>query len=83
MPVSDDQWAFGSDDETLFRLIKGEIPHQTVPTIFGTELIDEQIWQLLAYVRSIYQGTRARSIGKSHSHLRRPLVQHRHRAAEG
>jgi mono/diheme cytochrome c family protein len=37
-------------------LIKGEIPHQTMPTIFGKELTDDQIWQVLAYVRSIYKG---------------------------
>jgi cytochrome c(L) len=54
--VIDDQWTFGSDDETLFRLIKGEIPHQTMPTMFGSELTDDQIWQVLAYVRSIYKG---------------------------
>jgi cytochrome c(L) len=54
--VIDDQWTFGSDDETLFRLIKGEIPHQTMPIMFGSELTDDQIWQVLAYVRSIYKG---------------------------
>ena len=43
-------------DETLFRLIKGEIPHQTMPTAFGQELTDAQIWQVLAFVRSIYKG---------------------------
>jgi mono/diheme cytochrome c family protein len=52
------QWTYGGngDDESLFRLIKGEIPHQTMPTIFGKELTDDQIWQVLAYVRSIYKG---------------------------
>jgi mono/diheme cytochrome c family protein len=54
--VIDDQWTFGSDDETLFKLIKGEIPHQTMPTMFGSELSDAQIWQVLAYVRSVYKG---------------------------
>ena len=54
--VIDDQWTFGSDDETLFKLIKGEIPHQTMPTMFGSELSDAQIWQVLAFVRSIYKG---------------------------
>jgi cytochrome c(L) len=52
----DDEWKFGSDDLTLFKLIKGEIPQQTMPTIFGSELSDAQIWQVLAYVRSIYKG---------------------------
>jgi mono/diheme cytochrome c family protein len=50
-------WTYGGngDDESLFRLIKGEIPGQTMPP-FGKELTDDQIWQVLAYVRSIYKG---------------------------
>jgi cytochrome c(L) len=52
----DDEWKFGSDDETLFRLIKGEIPEQTMPAIFGNELTDDDIWKILAYVRSLYKG---------------------------
>jgi len=54
--LNDDEWKFGSDDETLFKLIKGEIPEQTMPAVFGKELTDEQIWKILAYVRSLYQG---------------------------
>jgi mono/diheme cytochrome c family protein len=52
----DDQWTFGSDDETVFKLIKEEIPNQTMPTTFGSELSEAQIWQVLTYVRSIYKG---------------------------
>jgi cytochrome c(L) len=52
----DDEWTFGSDDETLSHLIKGEIPQQTMPTLFGTELQDDDIWKILAYVRSLYRG---------------------------
>jgi hypothetical protein len=44
---------FGSDDETLFKLMKGEIPQQTMPKI---ALSDEQIWKMLAFVRSLYKG---------------------------
>ena len=33
--VIDDAWTFGSDDEVLFRLIKGEIPEQTMPTVYS------------------------------------------------
>jgi cytochrome c(L) len=54
--VNDDEWKFGSDDETLFKLIKGEIPQQTMPAVFGKELKDDEIWKILAYVRSLYQG---------------------------
>jgi len=52
----DDQWTFGSDDETVFKLIKEEIPNQTMPTTIGSELSEAQIWQVLTYVRSIYKG---------------------------
>jgi cytochrome c(L) len=52
----DDEWTFGSDDETLFRLIKGEIPQQTMPAVFGKELQDDDVWKILAYVRSLYKG---------------------------
>ena len=55
--ASDDEWKFGSDDETLSKLIKGEIPQQTMPAnLFGKELPDEDVWKILAYVRSLYQG---------------------------
>lgn len=52
----DDEWKFGSDDLTLFKLIKGEIPQQTMPAAFGGVLKDDEIWQILAFVRSLYQG---------------------------
>jgi cytochrome c(L) len=56
----DDDWKFGSDDDTLFKLIKGEIPQQTMPTVFGTELKDDDVWKILAYVRSLYRGDPSR-----------------------
>jgi cytochrome c(L) len=52
----DEEWTFGSDDETLSRLIKGEIPQQTMPAVFGTALQDDDIWKILTYVRSLYRG---------------------------
>ena len=51
----DDVWKFGSDDETLFKLIKGEIPESTMPKVW-TGLEDEQVWKIIAYVRSLYRG---------------------------
>src|SRR5713101_9473951 len=54
-PILDDEWNFGSDDETLYKLIKGQIPQQTMPRTFAN-LPDEQAWKLLAYVRSLYKG---------------------------
>ena len=54
-PILDDTWVFGSDDETLFKLVKGEIPQQTMPKS-EVDLTDEQVWKMLAYVRSLYKG---------------------------
>lgn len=51
----DDSWKFGSDDETLFKLIKGQIPQQTMPTVYNM-LPDDQVWQILAFIRSVYKG---------------------------
>jgi cytochrome c(L) len=52
----DDEWKFGSDDRTLFQLIKGEIPQQTMPATFGSVLKDDEIWKIIAFIRSLYQG---------------------------
>ena len=52
----DDEWKFGSDDLTLFKLIKGEIPQQTMPAAFGGVLNEDEIWKVIAFVRSLYQG---------------------------
>jgi len=54
--LMDDQWKFGGDDETLFKVIKGTYPGQTMPNVFGMLLKDEHIWKILAWVRSIYKG---------------------------
>jgi cytochrome c(L) len=53
--VTDDEWKFGSDDETLMKLVKGEIPEQRMPKVFGA-LPDDEIWKILAYIRSVYAG---------------------------
>ena len=53
--VIDDAWTFGSHDEVLFRLIKGEIPDQTMPTVYDV-LEDEEVWKILAFIRSVYAG---------------------------
>jgi mxaJ protein len=55
----DDSWRFGSDDETLFKLIKGQIPEQTMPTVYSM-LPDEQVWQILAFIRTLYIGDPAK-----------------------
>jgi mono/diheme cytochrome c family protein len=58
-PLIDDVWKFGSDDETLYKLIKGQIPEQTMPKVWGF-LEDDQIWKILAYIRSLYKGDPSR-----------------------
>ena len=55
-PLFDDDWIYGDDDETLFKLIKGEIPDQVMPNVFGKVMTDDEIWEVLAWIRSIYKG---------------------------
>jgi len=55
-PLIDDEWRFGSDDQTLFKLIRGEIPNQTMPNTIGKSLTDDEVWKVLLYVRSVYAG---------------------------
>src|SRR5262249_51447380 len=57
-PVIDGKWKFGGDDETLYKLIKGQIDAQTMPKIFGS-MPDDELWKILAYVRSIYAGDKS------------------------
>ncbi len=54
-PVLDDTWIFGSDDETLYKLIRGQIPEQTMPRTWAG-IPEDHLWKLLAYVRSFYKG---------------------------
>ena len=53
--VIDDAWTFGSDDDVLFRLVKGEIPEQTMPTVYSV-LEDDEVWKILSFIRSVYAG---------------------------
>jgi mxaJ protein len=55
----DDSWKFGSDDETLFKLIKGQIPQQIMPVVYSS-LPDENVWKMLAFIRSVYAGDPAK-----------------------
>lgn len=55
-PLIDDEWKFGSDDQTLFKLIRGEIPNQTMPNAIGKTMTEEEVWKVLLYVRSVYAG---------------------------
>jgi mono/diheme cytochrome c family protein len=59
-PILDDQWIFGSDDDTLFKLIRGEVPKQTMPSSIGKALTDDQVRKVILYVRHIYSGDPAK-----------------------
>jgi cytochrome c(L) len=55
-PLTDDVWKFGSSDEQLYKLIKGQIEASTMPKVFGQQMTDEEIWKIIAFVRSVYVG---------------------------
>jgi mono/diheme cytochrome c family protein len=70
-PLSNDVWVYGSDDDTLFRLItlgsqglqdKGfirvamENVVAPMPPFGGIIKSDKEIFQILAFVRSLYKG---------------------------
>src|SRR5688572_23230038 len=59
-PILDDQWIFGSDDDTLFKLIRGDVPKQTMPNSIGKALTDDQVRKVILYVRSIYEGDKTK-----------------------
>src|SRR5262245_46988238 len=59
-PILDDVVIFGIDDATLFKLIRGEVPKQTMPNAIGKTLTDDQIKQVIRYVRFIYKGDPAK-----------------------
>ena len=54
-PLTDDVWKFGSSDEVLYKLIKGQIPEATMPKV-GEQLTDDEVWKVIAYIRSVYAG---------------------------
>ncbi len=58
--VLDDDWKIGGDDETLFKLIRGDLPQQTMPAVFGKVLTEDQVWKIIAWIRSIYKGDPAK-----------------------
>jgi len=45
---------FGGDDETVFHLITGQSPAQPIP------VPDEEIWKILASIRSLDPGDSSR-----------------------
>jgi mono/diheme cytochrome c family protein len=58
-PLIDEAWKFGRDDQTLYNLIKGQIPKQTMPTAYAN-LPDDDLWKILSFIRSVYAGDPAK-----------------------
>ena len=50
-PLMDDQWRYGSRPEQVYATLVQGRPNG-MPA-FGVRLSDEQVWQLVAYVRSL------------------------------
>lgn len=69
-PVVNDTWVYGSDDTTLFNLVKlgstglqgkgySRVGHENVVgdmPAFDGMVTDDELWKLIAYVRSRYAG---------------------------
>ena len=53
--LTDDQWVYRPTDATIFRAIaKGRKGTNMVG--WSSSLTDEQIWKVVAYIRSLYKG---------------------------
>ena len=59
-PLTDDVWKFGSSDEAVYKLIKGEVAASTMPKVFGQQMTDDEIWKIIAYMRSVYAGDKSK-----------------------
>ena len=51
-PLTDCLWKYGWDDNTLFRLISGQIENQRMPN-FSQSLSEDEIWKVIAFVRTL------------------------------
>lgn len=53
--LTDDQWVYRPTDATIFKAIaKGR--KGTTMVGWSSSLTDEQIWKVIAYIRSLYKG---------------------------
>lgn len=50
----DAEWRYGGDDASVFETIKNGRP-KGMP-VWGDKLSDDEIWKVIAYVRSLYKG---------------------------
>ncbi|MFL5620776.1 MAG: c-type cytochrome [Gemmatimonadaceae bacterium] len=68
-PLMDDQWIYGSDPSQIFATIVEGRPNG-MPSFKG-RLTNQQVWQLVAYVRSLsgLEGTSISSARQDHMYL--------------
>jgi len=75
-PISNETWVYGSDDDTLFRLIalgSDEFTKQTgvgrkgrenvvgpMPAFGGIIKTDDEVWRIISFLRTTYRGDPAR-----------------------
>ena len=59
-PLTDDVWKFGSSDAILYKLVKGQIPNQTMPKMLGDQMTDDEVWKVIAFIRSVYVGDKSK-----------------------
>jgi cytochrome c oxidase cbb3-type subunit 3 len=50
-PLMDDKWLYGSEPDNIFETIVQGRPNG-MPA-FGTKIVSDQVWQIVAYVRSM------------------------------
>jgi cytochrome c(L) len=53
--LTDDQWVYLPTDATLFKAIAKGRPGTTMMALRG-QLTDDDIWKIIAFIRSIYRG---------------------------
>lgn len=56
----DAEWRYGGDDASVFETIKHGRPKGMPP--WADKLSDEEIWKVMAYVRSLYKGDPAKIV---------------------
>lgn len=76
-PLSDEEWIYGAEPENIFATISGGRPNG-MPA-FGGKLSNQQIWQLVAYVRTLsglarkdVKPSRSDAMTEKESEIRRP-----------
>jgi cytochrome c oxidase cbb3-type subunit 3 len=76
-PLTDEEWIYGAEPENIFATITGGRPNG-MPA-FGGKLSNQQVWQLVAYVRTLsglarkdVKPSRNDAMTEKESEIRRP-----------